>query len=204
MPGRRRVLCGLAGGAAALALPGCRDGAEEWYGIDVAGTLPDLAFAMTRAEDGAAVTEEAYRGQVVALFFGYTYCPDICPLTLSNLAALADALGPAAEGLSILFVTVDPERDTRQVLARYAAAFGDRVTALRGDENRLASLARRYRVTYKVAEHEPGEDYYAVSHGTSVYVFDAQGDARLIWPDFHTAGADIEAAAGDLSRLIGA
>ncbi len=152
------MLRGLAGGAAALALPGCRGGGEERYGIDVAGTLPDLAFRMRRAEDGAVVTEEAVRGQVVALFFGYTSCPDICPLTLANLAAVAETLGPAAEGLSILFVTVDPERDTDGVLSRYAAAFGERVTALRGDANRLAALARRYRVTYKVSEHEPGDE----------------------------------------------
>ncbi|WP_227420064.1 SCO family protein [Roseitranquillus sediminis] len=200
---RRRVLRKLAGGALTLTLAGCAE-EDGWYGVNVTGTLPDLAFRMTRARDGAAVTEEDFRGRAVALFFGFTYCPDVCPLTLANLSAVADRLGPAADRLSIVFVTVDPERDTPAELARYVAAFTDRATGLRGDPNQLAALARRLRVTYKVSPHEPGADDYAVSHGKSVYIFDPSGDARLMWPEFDTADADIEAAAADLERLIGA
>lgn len=199
--GRRPLLRLVLGGAAALAVAGCRDD-REWFGTDVSGTLPDLDLAMTRARDGATVTEVDFRGKVVALFFGYTFCPDICPLTLANLSAVADRLGPRAEDLAVLFVTVDPERDTRKELVRYVDAFSKSATGLRGDPNQLAALARRLRVTYKVAPHGEGETDYAVSHGTSVYLFGQEGEARLIWPSFYTADADIAAATADVVRLI--
>ena len=198
---RRRVLHLCAGGPLALALSGCRD--EDWYGVDVAGTLPDLELTMTRARDGSTVTEDDFRGRAVALFFGFTFCPDVCPLTLANLTAVADALGPKADELAIVFVTVDPERDTLDDLGRYVAAFTERATGLRGDPNQLAALARRLRVTYKVAPHDEGETDYAVSHGKSVYIFGPDGEARLMWPEFDSSKADITAAAADLDRLIG-
>ena len=198
---RRGVLRLSAGGAAGLALSGCRD--DGWYGVNVTGTLPDLELTMTRARDGAMVTEDDFRGRAVVLFFGFTFCPDVCPLTLANLTAVADALGPRADELAIVFVTVDPDRDTLDELAAYVAAFTERATGLRGDPNQLAALARRLRVTYKVAPHDEGETDYAVSHGKSVYIFGPDGEARLMWPEFDTAEANISAAAGDLERLIG-
>ncbi|MGI3212701.1 SCO family protein [Roseovarius tibetensis] len=189
-------------GAVGLAMPlmGCGDGG--WYGTDVSGLLPDLSFRMTRASDGKVVTQGDYVGQVVALFFGYTFCPDICPMTLSNLAAVAERLGTDAENLSILFVTVDPERDTPDVMARYTAAFTSRASGLRGTDNQLARLARRFKVTYKVAPHAPRDVDYAVSHGKSVYVFDAQAQARVMWPSFDTLEADIGGAVGDVRRVM--
>ena len=196
---RRRLLhFGLAG--LSLPLVGC--GESDFYGVDVDGVLPDLSFRMTRARDGKEVTEADCRGQVVALFFGYTYCPDICPMTLANLTALAERMGEGARRLSILFVTVDPERDTLPALADYMAAFSPRVDGLRGTANQLARLTRRFKVTYKVASHAPDETYYAVSHGKSVYVFDGQGEARVMWPEFDTSDADIAGAERDLSRVL--
>ena len=183
----------------ALSLAGCSG--EDWYGIDVSGTLSDLDFTLTRARDGKVVTEEDYRGQIVAMFFGFTYCPDICPMTLANMTALTDALGEAADRLSILFVTVDPERDTADQLADYVSNFTDRATGLRGTDNQLIRLTRRFRVTYKVEPHEPGDRDYTVTHGTSVYIFDETGDARVMWPRFDGADADIEAARQDIERL---
>lgn len=188
-------------GLAGLALPlaGCED---DWYGKNVTGLLPDLAFRMTRAGDGAEVTQFDYRGQAVALFFGFTFCPHICPMTMSNLAAVAGRLGAGAQDLSILFATVDPERDTAEVLADYTTAFTPRADGLRGTENQLARLARRYKVTYKRAPHDSGDMTYEVSHGKSVYVFDGRGDARVMWPAFDTLEADIDGAAGDIDRVM--
>jgi len=198
---RRSVLCLGATSVLALSLAGCE--AKDWYGIDVAGTLPDLAFTLTRASDRQVVTEADYRGQTVAMFFGYTYCPDICPMTLANLTAVADRLGTSAKKLSILFITVDPERDTLDQLATYVSHFTDRATGLRGTADQLISLTRRLRVTYKISPHSDGATDYAVSHGKSVYVFDSEGKARLIWTAFDGADADIAAANGDIEHLIG-
>lgn len=197
---RRAVLRAGAGSVLALVLAGCNG--EDWHGIDVSGTLPDLQFTLTRAGDGQVVTQDDYRGQVVAMFFGYTFCPDICPMTLANLTALAERLGGAAEKLSILFVTVDPERDTLEELAAYVPNFTGRATGLRGTADQLIRLTRRLRVTYKVAPHAEGAMDYAVSHGKAVYIFDSAGAARLMWPAFDGADADIAGAVGDLERLM--
>lgn len=196
---RRGALRVVSGGLMLPLLFGCSEDVE-WTGIDVTGTLPDLAFTMTRARDGQTVSAADYRGDVVALFFGYTFCPDICPMTLANMAAVTDKLGERARGLSILFVTVDPTRDTPEVLARYMANFSPRATGLRGSDNQLTRLARRYKVTYKV---DPGGDY-SVTHGPSVYIFDKAGAARVMLPDFDTADADIDGVAGDIDRLLDA
>jgi protein SCO1/2 len=160
----------------ALFLAACGKGEVRPGVTDVTGASPDLAFAMTRASDGHAVTAADYRGKVVIVYFGYTNCPDICPATLANLTqALAD-LGPHAEAVQILFVTVDPDRDTLDKLKQYAAAFDPHIDALRGDANALMRFARRYRVAYDV-ETSPK---YEVMHSESVFFFDPQGRARLV------------------------
>lgn len=197
---RREVLLGGAT-AALMTLSGCT-GDDGWNGVDVSGTLPDLSFTLMRASDGKRVTEADYAGRVVTLFFGYTFCPDICPMTLSNLAEVTERLGDRAKALSILFVTVDPRRDTRNVLKKYVSGFTPRADGLRGTGNHLAAVARRYRVTYKVEPDASGG--YSVSHGQSVYVFDQRGEARLLLPRFSTGDADIEGATSDLRRLVDA
>ena len=184
----------------AISLAGCD--AQNWYGTDVSCSMPDLYFTLTRASDGQIVKQTDFRGKIVALFFGYTFCPDVCPMTLANLTALTQSLGENAGRLSILFVTVDPERDTLEQLVRYVVNFTERATALRGTDDQLIKLTRRLRVTYKIADHVPGDANYEVSHGKSIYVFDAEGEARLIWPSFETADADIAAATRDIERLI--
>ena len=196
---RRAALALMAGG---LALPLSRARAAEGFGTDVEGVLPDLDFSLTRASDGAAVTEADYRGQVVALFFGYTFCPDICPMTLGNLSRVVSALGEDAGRVTILFVTVDPARDTAEALGEYVAAFTPRAQGLRGTPDQLIDVTRRYRVTYKIDPHEEGAQDYGVSHGRTVYVFDAKGEARRLWTRFDGADADIAGAAADLRALI--
>ncbi len=179
---------------------------------DVSGSLPDLEFRMQRADTGAPASAADFRGSVVLLYFGYTWCPDICPTTLANLAAVMDRLGPLGGRVRILFVTVDPARDTLAALRQFTAPFGPDVIGLRPSADMLAAVARRYRVAYSVqaAQGEP----YAVSHAAGVYLFDASGAARAILtgldqpkPDLGGAEAAIRRAAqprpGLLARLLG-
>lgn len=197
----RRTLLGLVGaGALVTGLGGCRDD-TPWHAIDVAGALPSLDFTLTRSEDGRTVTQTDYRGKLVMLFFGYTHCPDVCPLTMGNLVRVLDAMGGKAQDVRVLFVTVDPNRDTLPVLKRFAEDLGPGVEALRGTDNQLADVTRRYRVTYKVmpaTETQP----YRVIHGPSVYVFDRSGKARLMIPRFYDDGADIKGVTADMTRLV--
>lgn len=164
--------------AALFCLAGC--GPEKpWHATDITGAMPDLSFRMTRASDGLAVGPDDYRGRAVLLYFGYTHCPDVCPTTLANLADVLKRLGRDAEKVRVLFVTVDPDRDTLDVLKQFAAAFAPQVDGLRGSDNALADLARRYRVAYAVKKTPD----YVVTHTSAVFVFDDQGRARLVTTD---------------------
>lgn len=187
--------------AATLLLAGC-DEAQAWHAVNVTGTSPDLSFSMRRASDGREVTQTAYRGDFVMLYFGYTFCPDVCPTTLSNVATVFRRLGKDAERIRFLFVTVDPNRDTLPVLRSYLANFDKRMDGLRGTPDQLAALARRYRLVYSV-HPSPDPAKYEVTHSSAIYVFDGKGAARLLIPSLATAPPDIAGTVADLSRLIG-
>ena len=153
--------------------------------------MPRLDFHLTRA-DGVAVDGASYRGKVVALYFGYTHCPDVCPTTLANLT---DMLGRVKNpDVRVLFVTVDPERDTLAALKEYAAAFSPQVDGLRGSDQALAALARVYRVAYTVDKGPP----YTVMHSNAVFFFDRDGRARLVTTDTSNPAAMAE----DVTRLL--
>jgi protein SCO1/2 len=181
-------------------LDGCT-GAPGWYGIDLAGSSPALVFSMRRTPDGKEVTEANYRGQIVMLYLGYTFCPDVCPTTLANIAEILQGLGAEAAKVTFLFVTVDPNRDTLPVLADYVKNFGSRMVGLRGTPDQLASLARRYRLVYSVTPASPGH-FYEVTHSSAIYVFDGAGAARLLIPSLATAKPDTAGVAADLKRLV--
>ncbi len=123
---------------------------QSWHATDITGGMPRLSFHMTSAENGTAVTADAFRGKVVLLYFGYTHCPDVCPATLADLTEVLLHLGNQADGVRVLFVTVDPDRDTPGVLNSYTKAFAPQIVGLRGSPNELARLARTYRVAYDV------------------------------------------------------
>ena len=175
---------------AALVLAACAPGATHM--TDISGAMPKLDFQMQRASDGTAVSAADYRGKVVALYFGYTHCPDVCPATLANLAAMLGRVGNPA--VQVLFVTVDPARDTLPVLKQYAAAFSPQVDGLCGSDNQLADLARRYRVAYSVKQGPP----YEVMHSNAVFFFDRTGKARFVTTDT----SDPAAMAEDVKRLL--
>ncbi|MGH7047238.1 MAG: SCO family protein [Stellaceae bacterium] len=190
----------IGAGLGLVLVAGCGDSAK-WHSIDVSGSLPALAFTMTRAATGKEVTQADYRGKIVLLYFGYTNCPDVCPETLSNLAQVLTRIGPDAQHVHMLFVTVDPHRDTPPVLASYVKVFAPQIEGLRGTGDQLAALARRYRVVYSVSPATKDHPY-EVTHSSAIYVFDGSGAARLIIGSLSSTHPDIQGTAADLKRLI--
>ena len=172
----------------ALLLTGCSK--PSWHMTDISGAMPRLDFRMTA--DGKPVSAQDFRGKVVALFFGYTHCPDVCPATLANLNDMLSKVN--SPDVRVLFVTVDPERDTDAVMSDYAKAFSPQVVGLRATPNQLAGLARTYRVAYDVKKGPP----YEVFHSNAVFFFDRDGKTRLVTTDTSNAAAMAE----DVKRLL--
>lgn len=173
----------------------------QWHNTELTGSLPDLAFTMTRVDDGKTVTAKDYLGDVTMLYFGYTFCPDVCPTTLANVAEILQKLGTDIKKVRFLFVTVDPNRDTPDVLKNYVDAFAPEVDGLRGTPNQLTALAKRYRVSYSVSPSDNPDDY-KVTHSSAVYVFDKKGAVRLLVSSLGTAKPDVAGTVADLKRLI--
>jgi protein SCO1/2 len=146
----------------------------------VRGFLPDLKFSLQGA-GGATVTQQAFAGKIVLMFFGYASCPDICPTTMAQLAQVTESLGPKADQVRILFVSVDPHRDTPDILQAYVDQFDPHAIGLTGDERAIAALARRYRVAYQIQRPDPQhpDAPYEVSHSRGIYAFDQAGQA--VW-----------------------
>lgn len=130
------------------------------------------AFSMTN-HLGKAVTEKDYLGKPLALFFGFTYCPDICPTTLTRLTELMGKLGPDADKLQVILVSVDPERDTPEILKSYLSSFDRRFAALTGTAEQLASFAQGYRFHYEKVPQKSGD--YTIDHSAGIYLYDAAG-----------------------------
>lgn len=196
---RRRFLI-YASCAAALPLTACHP-KSNWHEQDISGDLPALAFNMTDAATDKPVTAADFRGKVALLYFGYTQCPDFCPTTLTNLAAVLHNLGSHANQVRILFVTVDPNRDSLATLKTYVSLFAPQMVGLRGTPDELAALARRYRVAFSVAPAENGRPY-TVTHSSIVYVFDQNGNVRLLVDSMATQKPDIAGTTADLQTLI--
>lgn len=156
---------GIAGalGIGLLLLGGGRDPAV------VATPAPSTVGGLFQLVDqnGRAVTEQTFRGKWLVVFFGFTYCPDVCPTTLNDLALALDKLGPLAARVQPVFISVDTERDTPEVLAEYTSAFGSRILGLTGTPEQIAAAAKAYRVFYRKVEQ--GESY-TMDHSTLLYV----------------------------------
>lgn len=150
-----------------------------WNGHDITGVMPDLAYNLTNEKDKPATAAD-YAGKIRLVFFGYTSCPDICPVTLGNLKTAIASLPPAEQKqLRVLFVSVDPKRDTPKKLADYTHFFGPAFEGLTGTQKQLKMLTKRYRVTYGYGEPEK-TGFYLVSHSSAIFVFGPTGKARLL------------------------
>jgi protein SCO1/2 len=195
----RRTILGLAAATLAAA---CH-APQHWHSTDVSGSTPDLQFTLTRATDGKTVTAKDYHGKVVLLYFGYTYCPDICPTTLAHVAQALTPIASSANDVRVLFITVDPARDDLKTLKDYTANFGPEFVGLRGSPNELATLAKRYRVAYSV-KPDPDPARYVVNHSSALYAFDRDGHARLLMSDLSGTSPDLKADTADIRQLLAA
>jgi protein SCO1 len=175
----RRALWALLILIALACVGGCqREPQPQWRLTDVSGHLPDLDFKLTD-DNGKAVSGADFKGKVTLMYFGYTHCPDVCPLTLTQLHVVLDRLGPPAANVRILFVSVDPKRDTPEIMYAYVNAFDKRAVGLVGTDADVEALAKRYRSAF-TREPDRGDGAYDVSHSSAIYFFDAAGKARLL------------------------
>ena len=162
----------------------------------ISGLVSPLEFQLTD-QDGEPVTAADYRHDLAVLYFGYTQCPDECPTTLAMLAKALRTLGPQASRVRVLFVTVDPNRDTTAVLKRYVANFGPQFVGLRPDQDELTALSKRYRISYHYEKPDKNGNY-EVDHSSAVFIFDGDGRARLLALSDSTSAQ----VASDLRRLL--
>ncbi|MDN5871087.1 MAG: SCO family protein [Nitrococcus sp.] len=190
--GYRRILISM---GLSLLLSACSDG-SHWQTKGIAGLTKSLHFTLM-ADGGRRVSAQDFFGHIALVYFGYTHCPDVCPTTLAKLKAAIDRLpASTAKDVRVLFVSVDPERDGLERLRTYTAAFGPQFVGLRGSQEQLTKITKRYRVGYGYGEPDASGDY-EVSHSSAVFVFDQTGDARFL---IRTAD-QVQAIAADLERL---
>jgi len=131
-------------------------------------------FTLVSTNDGN-VTDQTYRGKWLLIFIGYTFCPDACPTALNNISVALEKLGADADKLQPLFVTVDPQRDTREVLAEYLKSFDSRIIGLTGPQDQIDRVVKEYRVYVASQKSDTGDDNYLVSHSAYIYLMDPQG-----------------------------
>jgi len=161
--------------AACDKLPGKQQ--VSFQNTDVTGLDYAKGFSLTD-HTGKPRTLADFKGKVVVVFFGYTQCPDVCPTTMAEMASVMQKLGPLADQVQVLFITLDPERDTQQLLANYVPAFDKRFIGLRGTPEQTAKTAKEFKVFYsKVPGTSPGS--YTIDHTAGSYVFDRDGRLRL-------------------------
>ncbi len=193
---RRHILQLLAAAALPGALAACGERKPQFSAIDVSGMDYAKGFQLPDA-NGQVRTLPDFRGKAVVVFFGYTQCPDVCPTTLSEIAQAKQLLGPDGAKVQGIFITVDPERDTPEVLKAYMANFGPDFIALRGTPEQVEATAKDYKVYYKKVDGKtPGS--YTMDHSAASFVYDPEGRLRL----YTRYGTGPQALAGDLKQLL--
>ena len=173
-------------------------GAYVWFsGGTPAGVTVGGPFALLDG-DGKAVSEKDFRGKYMLVYFGYTFCPDVCPTTLNAVSDALDKIGAKADKVRPLFITVDPKRDTPAVVKQFAAAFGPRMTGLTGSAAQIAAVAKAYRVFYAEHRSGAGPDDYTMDHSSVLYLMGPDG--RFIAPIRAELAPD--AMAASLAKLV--
>jgi protein SCO1/2 len=192
---RRTALLSLTA-LATLAATGCMQSKPQFKGVDITGADYARDFALPDA-DGKPRSIKDFAGKVVVVFFGYTQCPDVCPTTLAEIAQAKKLLGADGDKVQGVFITVDPERDTPQVLKAYMGNFDPGFVALRGNLDQVAIVAKDFKVYYKKAEGKtPGS--YTMDHSAASYVYDTQGRLRL----YERYGSGPQGLADDVKLLL--
>lgn len=187
----------LAAALLLLALAACSSGqAPAFKATDITGADLKPGFELTD-HNGRSRTLADFQGKVVVVFFGYTHCPDVCPTSLAHLAGAMQKLGLAADRVQVLFITVDPERDTKQLMAQYVTAFNPTFLGLAGDAAATARAAQSFKVVYQQRAGQ-GAGSYTMDHSAGTYIFDPQGRLRL----YVSYGQGADVFAHDIDLLL--
>jgi protein SCO1 len=186
------------GAIVCAALVACAPAKPTFNALDITGA-PGFGndFRLTD-HTGKPRTMADFRGKAVAIFFGFTHCPDVCPTTLAEMKQVTEKLGKDGERLQVLFVTIDPQRDTQELLAKYVPSFNPNFIGLYGNAEATAKVARDFKIIYRM---QPGKtpDSYTMDHSAGTLVFDPQGQLRL-FIDYGRLNAD--QIASDIKQLL--
>ncbi|QCB48304.1 SCO family protein [Hydrogenophaga sp. PAMC20947] len=192
------IRAGVLAAAGLLALTACSDKSAEtaFHSIDITGADYADGFSLTD-HNGQARTLADFKGKAVVIFFGFTQCPDVCPTSMSELAQARQLLGADGDRLQGLFVSIDPERDTPEIMKAYMGSFDPSFLALYAKPDELPDLAKRFKIYYKKVDGStPGT--YTMDHSAGSYIFDPQGRVRL----YFRYGGGAQAMADDVKKLL--
>jgi protein SCO1/2 len=193
---RRHALQLMSAALLPAALAACGEKKPQFSAVDLTGAEYARDFQLPDT-DGKVRSLKDFQGKAVVVFFGYTQCPDVCPTTLAEIAQAKQLLGPDGARVQGVFITIDPERDTPQLLKAYVANFGPDFVALRGTPEQTAAVAKDFKVYYKKVDGKaPGS--YTMDHSAASFVYDPQGRLRL----YTRYGSGPQALAGDLKLLL--
>ena len=193
---RRTLLISVTAVLAAAALSACSPDKPQFKSIDITGADYAKGFSLTD-HDGVQRSLQDFKGKVVVVFFGFTQCPDICPTALTEMAEVKRKLGSQGDRLQGIFITVDPERDTEEVLKAYMANFDPSFIALRPTMAQLPEVAKSFKIYYKKSEGQTATSY-TMDHSAGSYVFDPVGNVRL----YARSGSGSESLASDVALLL--
>lgn len=179
-----------------LMLAACKPAQTESKSTDITGAEFGKGLALTD-HNGKPRSMSDFAGKVVVLFFGYTHCPDVCPTTMSDLKNTMKLLGDKSNEVQVLFVTVDPERDTQEVLAKFVPSFDARFIGLRGNAQETADTLKNFKIFYAKVDGKSTNDY-SIDHSAGMYAFDKKGNIRL-YVSYGQKPAEI---ASDIKQLL--
>jgi protein SCO1/2 len=182
--------------ASALALSACSKDAPQFTGIDITGADYATGFALTD-HNGQARSLADFKGKVAMVFFGFIQCPDVCPTSMAEMAQVKQMLGAEGDRFQGLFVSIDPERDTPEIMKEYMAAFDPSFLALHTKPDELPALAKSFKIYYKKVPGSTSENY-TMDHSAGSYIFDPQGRVRL----YNRYGTGVQALADDVKKLL--
>ena len=192
---KKVAACALLASAGGL-LTACQPDKPQFKAIDITGADYAQGFQLTDF-NGQPRSLADYKGKVVVVFFGFTQCPDVCPTSMQELAEVKRSLGADGDRLQGIFVTVDPERDTAEVLKAYMGNFDPSFLALRGSPEQLAAVAKDFKIYYKKVEGKT-DTSYTMDHSAGSYVYDPAGRLRV----YHRYGSGAQALAADVATLL--
>jgi protein SCO1 len=197
---KRNAIKNIAAGAflisATAIFSACSDKKIEFRGVDITGAEYARELPLTD-HNGQSRSLKDFAGKVVVVFFGFTQCPDVCPTSMQELAEVKRMLGADGDRLQGIFVTVDPERDTADVLKAYMANFDPSFLALRGSPEQLAAVAKDFKIYYKKVDGKT-DTSYTMDHSAGSYVYDTSGRLRV----YHRYGSGAQALAADVATLL--